>query len=220
MGKVLIALALLLLISYEPSWLFALIIVIPIWLYRKAKPSKEAPIRLSEIPKTERVRKETQVWSTPEPEKVNKKAQALPASKPPKNRQDLSHENMTWVGLGEAIEINGYVIKDPLIYWVPSDQHLASQEASCILKSARISNTFNDGIESLGYWPTYLKASPNQKAYYLNWLATGKKANLEDIGYAFLYFYGLEYRALVERENIPLIINESLRDCLRSVSSR
>jgi hypothetical protein len=33
--------------------------------------------------------------------------------------------------------------------------------------------------------------TPGQRGNYLSWLASGKQGQLDDIGYAFVYFYGL-----------------------------
>ena len=38
--------------------------------------------------------------------------------------------------------------------------------------------------------------TPGQRGNYLSWLASGKQGQLDDIGYAFVYFYGLERRFL------------------------
>lgn len=48
----------------------------------------------------------------------------------------------------------------------------------------------------LDYWSSYSYASSEARAAYLHWLATGRSDPAADIGYVFLYFYGLERRAL------------------------
>jgi tellurite resistance protein len=48
----------------------------------------------------------------------------------------------------------------------------------------------------MSYWPSYHDISPEARAAYLQWLASGKCDPDADIGYVFLYFYGLERRAL------------------------
>jgi uncharacterized tellurite resistance protein B-like protein len=69
----------------------------------------------------------------------------------------------------------------------------------------------DEGRGALGYWPSYSNINPNQRANYLEWLAGGKRGRLTDIGYAFIYFYGLERRALLEKKDINLIIRLVLR---------
>jgi uncharacterized tellurite resistance protein B-like protein len=51
-------------------------------------------------------------------------------------------------------------------------------------------------VRRLEHWPSYSTASREARASYLLWLQTGRKNPKADIGYVFLYFYGLERRAL------------------------
>lgn len=53
-------------------------------------------------------------------------------------------------------------------------------------------------VRRLNYWPSYSAASPDARAAYLNWLDSGRKDPKADLGYVFLYFYGLERRALYD----------------------
>ena len=49
-----------------------------------------------------------------------------------------------------------------------------------------------------GYWPSFSEISPRARRAYLNWLADGRRDPEADIGYVFLFFYGLERRAIAE----------------------
>jgi len=51
-------------------------------------------------------------------------------------------------------------------------------------------------LRRLDYWPSYAGASPQARAAYLHWLANGRQDPSADLGYVFLYFYGLERRVL------------------------
>lgn len=73
-------------------------------------------------------------------------------------------------------------------------------------------------VRRLTYWPSYSGASPEARAGYLRWLSTGRKDPTADIGYVFLYFYGLERRALYDattssqaKAEIPEILRETDR---------
>ena len=81
-----------------------------------------------------------------------------------------------------------------------SDGKPREDEASCIDLSLEIGIPAYEAPGSLGYYPTYAKISPNQRANYLRWLSSGRVDPLSDIGYAFLFFYGLERRLLLERQ--------------------
>jgi len=56
-----------------------------------------------------------------------------------------------------------------------------------------------DPAARMGYWPSYRDISPSCRLAYLQWLSTGKCDPNADVGYVFLYFYGLERRLLVDR---------------------
>lgn len=136
-----------------------------------------------------------------------------------------------WMGFGEQLRVGSYVIKDPLTYYSHDNPGSGvmtvsfnigegtsstsypheTDEASCIYQNLSIGTPLDEKKGALGYWPKYSTISPNQRANYIEWLASGKRGNLSDIGYAFLYFYGLERRALLEKKDINLIIRLTLR---------
>jgi hypothetical protein len=47
-----------------------------------------------------------------------------------------------------------------------------------------------ENVEKLGYYPSYERLNPQQRYVYLNWL--GNIAKPVDIGYVFIFYYGLE----------------------------
>lgn len=55
-------------------------------------------------------------------------------------------------------------------------------------------NRFNE-INKLDYYPSYINLTPEQRWIYLNWL--GDVTSEIDIGYVFLYYYGLERHLIV-----------------------
>jgi uncharacterized tellurite resistance protein B-like protein len=91
-----------------------------------------------------------------------------------------------------------------------------SQEPSLINSKLRIASSTVDIHERLmPYWPSYQSITPEARRGYLQWLASGREDPSADTGYVFLFFYGLERRALVDavsnpeaRADIPLIIRE------------
>ena len=48
------------------------------------------------------------------------------------------------------------------------------------------------------YWPSYRLINPRSRGAYLHWLATGRRQPDAYVGYAFMFFYGLERRALFD----------------------
>ena len=53
--------------------------------------------------------------------------------------------------------------------------------------------------EGMPYWPSYSSIDPRARATYLEWLASGRSDKRYNVGYVFLYFYGLERRFFVDR---------------------
>jgi tellurite resistance protein len=55
----------------------------------------------------------------------------------------------------------------------------------------------------LGYFPNYGGLSANQKGAYIYWLSNGRNIPEVNIGYVFIYFYGLERRLLFDLKGLP-----------------
>ena len=55
--------------------------------------------------------------------------------------------------------------------------------------------------DDMSYWPSYSGLTSRSRSAYLEWLASNRDNPTTYIGYVFLYFYGLERRLLVDREN-------------------
>jgi hypothetical protein len=62
--------------------------------------------------------------------------------------------------------------------------------------------------ESMPYWPSYSEITPAARAAYLRWLAGGRCDPSANIGYVFLYFYGLERRLLVDSRKSAVAVAE------------
>jgi len=117
--------------------------------------------------------------------------------------------SLNWVGAGATIKAGPYQISDPFTY--TSNGAPSQDEASCINVRLPIGKPIAEERGALGYWPQYSRLIPDQRANYLEWLAGGRKAELADIGYAFIYFYGLERRVLVDNEDIETILTQAKR---------
>jgi uncharacterized tellurite resistance protein B-like protein len=116
---------------------------------------------------------------------------------------------MQWLKPGDHVIVHGHFITGALIYYSQSPP--MPREASCIDLSLPVGKPIAEPKGSLGYWPQYAEISPDQRANYLQWLASGRRGPLEDIGYAFIYFYGLERRTLIDGEDQELILDELVR---------
>jgi len=81
-----------------------------------------------------------------------------------------------------------------------------------------IARTGDYRVRQMGYWPSYSEISASERRAYLNWLAEGRTAADCDIGYVFLFFYGLERRIILDSQgdgagkaDWPAIIEELRR---------
>ena len=134
----------------------------------------------------------------------------LPLWSPPRRVENPSDTAvLAWHGKGETISVGSYTLTDSLVYIC--DGRKSSDEASCIDRRHTIGKPVAEPVGSLGYYPEYSRLSRDQKANYLQWLAEGRSGPLSDIGYAFLYFYGLERRLLVDNQDLSPIVKEVVR---------
>lgn len=126
-----------------------------------------------------------------------------------------------WVPCGKTIQHAGFTITGGLIYFGSGMKSIKqfSEEPSLIDTTLPVDKTHPDHSGSnMGYWPNYSQIHPTSRAAYLEWLSMGRKDPKANIGYVFIYFYGLERRALGDakesasaRNDVPAIIAEVKR---------
>ncbi len=104
-----------------------------------------------------------------------------------------------WIMPGETVTIGSYSVSGGFIYLGKRLRNFmgGKTEAALIDPELPIDGTSPDIYgNNLDYWPNYSLIHPQSRAAYLQWLS-GDRDNLDiDIGYVFLYFYGLERRLL------------------------
>ncbi|MBP1763152.1 MAG: hypothetical protein H6Q65_210 [Firmicutes bacterium] len=104
-----------------------------------------------------------------------------------------------WVSYGTSSNVAGYLIPNGMLYMGSGLAAPSGYEVDCTLIDPKLPVNKNDddySIRKTNYWPSYADITPEARASYLHWLSTGKKDPAADIGYVFLYFYGLERRLL------------------------
>lgn len=148
---------------------------------------------------------------------VTLEAAERPSHRIPSAPADLASAKVRWLSAGEAIEVAGEKISGGLIY-VGEDRNsrYGSSEPSLINPKLKVARGIVDIAERLtSYWPSYDNITPEARRAYLQWLSSGRKAPHANIGYVFLFFYGLERRAFVDAKTnqaaaaeIPSIIAE------------
>lgn len=140
-----------------------------------------------------------------------------PSHRIPSAPADLSSSRVRWLSAGDPIEIAGEKIPGGLIYVGDNrNSRYGSSEPSLINPKLKVARGIVDIAERLtSYWPSYDSISPEARRAYLQWLSSGRKAPHANIGYVFLFFYGLERRVFVDAKHdraaaaeIPTIIAE------------
>jgi len=102
----------------------------------------------------------------------------------------------------DSIELFGYTITNSIFYTCDS---LSDMPFAINIKSNP--NFGSVPKEGLNYWPNYNQINKTQQGYYIKWLTDGKPY-IEELGYAYIYYYGLEYRALVEKQDLKDVLFE------------
>jgi len=109
-----------------------------------------------------------------------------------------------WVPAGEPVTVSGFSLPGGMLYVGSALGRNDAQEPSLINPKLRIAKSYVDIEERLmSYWPSFHSISPEARRGYLQWLEGGRCDPLADTGYVFLFFYGLERRALVDAVSDP-----------------
>lgn len=106
-----------------------------------------------------------------------------------------------WIPPGREVAVAGYTIRDGMLYVGEGLASIAGHGIEPALTDPSLPVKRSSPDRSGGgmaYWPSYSAMSPECRAAYLDWLAAGRRDPSAYIGYVFLYFYGLERRAIVE----------------------
>ncbi|MBD8099130.1 hypothetical protein PS925_00913 [Pseudomonas fluorescens] len=121
-----------------------------------------------------------------------------------------------WIGNDETINVGGKALTVRMVYFAEKTDRTFNHEPSLIDGQLPVQITHVDLTEKLtGYWPSYSGISPAARRGYLQWLSEGRCAPSVDIGYVFIFFYGLERRVIVDsitdeaaRSELPTIADE------------
>lgn len=123
-----------------------------------------------------------------------------------------------WISSGHDVTVGTYNIPDGLLYVGKGLVSVGGYgvEPALIDPSLPTNRLTPDRMGSgMTYWPSYSSISPDCRAAYLDWLAAGRRDPSAYIGYVFLYFYGLERRALNDAvrsekagQEVPAIVRE------------
>lgn len=126
-----------------------------------------------------------------------------------------------WVPAGQSVEVGGLTIPGGMLYLGTTLKTPHGGNDPALIDPKKTVASYGDFTErQTNYWPSYSEISPSARRAYLDWLAKGRRHPEADVGYVFLYFYGLERRAIIDgakdadaQADWPLIAQE-LRELL------
>lgn len=105
-----------------------------------------------------------------------------------------------WIAPGQPVVVSGVNIPGGMLY-VGSTLMAPDGEVEPAQIDPALSvdpQPADPAARLFGYWPRYAAISPTARRAYLTWLADGRRDPNANIGYVFLFFYGLERRVLVD----------------------
>jgi hypothetical protein len=117
------------------------------------------------------------------------------------SQRQTSGSEDCWIRPGQQTTIAGRRIEGGMLYVgqrLPSVARHRTEPALIdpALAVAITNAAYNGG--GMGYWPSYDTISPEDRAAYLEWLSSGRRNPSTNVGYVFLFFYGLERRVLAD----------------------
>jgi len=193
-GAVVVGLLVLLFATPRDVWIGVAVLValgVGIYLYLKSKGSAQDALQEVVRPARPVSRPENQVpvASSPVPAAPSFRIPAAPKRFGP----------AVWVPAGEAVEVGGVLIPGGLVYVGTSLATPMGGNDPCLIDTSKSVASHGDYTErQMGYWPSYSEISPCARRAYLNWLAGGREDPEADVGYVFIFFYGLERRAILD----------------------
>jgi len=194
--------------------ILALFIGLPIWFFRSLKTFGSAKQKTQDIPKiniTVTSRKVSNTGSTSTPH-----ANRLQESSPSEFRipsAPAGYGAAKWIPHGQSVTIAGITIPDGMIYVGTNSKSGYGSDPCQIDPSKSVASSGEFTERQFGYWPSYSDISATARRAYLNWLAGGRGHPDADVGYVFLFFYGLERRVIIDAEqaDYPVIAQEIRR---------
>lgn len=122
----------------------------------------------------------------------------------------LPTDRISFWGKGSVLDIGRGVLDSSLVF-ASAGAEDPDWDASLISADLPVAPPGEYQPDQMGYWPRYSQCDPEQRAVYLEWLLGGRKDPAVELGYVFIYIYGLERRILVDHQDFDLAVEEVLR---------
>lgn len=112
-------------------------------------------------------------------------------------------ESARWIPPEESVQVSNFTLPGGMLYVGNGLRSLNGGIEPALInpKLAITPNAVDESLRLTDYWPPYEGIQPEARRAYLQWLAGGRNNPNADIGYVFLFFYGLERRVLVDAKN-------------------
>ena len=131
----------------------------------------------------------------------------------------LAQSRSAWISPGGSVTVGERDISGGMVYvgtqLSPVDGYQSADPALINPKLEIFKGPTDPSGTDLNYWPSFADLRPVPRGTYLDWLESGRREENYDIGYVFLFFYGLERRILFDaqhdaeaRKEIPALIDE------------
>jgi tellurite resistance protein len=164
------------------------------------------------------------IWAVSKGMESDSQIERRPAYPPPPTPPPAPPKppTMTWVPADQEIIVAGYTIRGGLfytghVYGVGGGTAATDPSMTDVDLPVRKLNP-GETPPFIGYYPSYISFSPESRDIYLQWLAGGRSDPSTDIGYVFVFFYGLERRLLSDarkdeqaKAEVPAILTEVKR---------
>lgn len=149
-----------------------------------------------ELPRTTTAEQDT--VAAQEPVSVYRDASAPRSHKVP--APPVGYGAATWIPRGQPVTIADTVIHGGLVYVGTSLRTPSGRPDPALIDPSKKVAARGDYADRhfMDYWPCYSDITPEARRAYLQWLAGGRQDPTADIGYVFLFFYGLERRVILD----------------------
>jgi len=106
----------------------------------------------------------------------------------------------TWIPPGQSVTVAGTSIPGGMVYVGTALRNPSGRPDPALIDPSKKVASRGEYTDRnlMGYWPSYSEISPEARRAYLQWLAGGRQDPMADIGYVFLFLYGLERRAILD----------------------
>jgi tellurite resistance protein len=150
------------------------------------------------------------VPTAPSPEfyAATMKARTAPAPEPRSHAIPVPPPATTvkgrWIAANQRVKFRELAISGGLFYIGHTLESPSGGIDPCLINiRLNIAKWGDFTVRQMDYWPSYSGISAEARCAYLNWLIEGRSAANCDIGFVFLFFYGLERRVLVDTQSDP-----------------